>query len=50
LAAGLDPLDAGSVGTYLHETAGVLASGGGPITAYDIVRALPDAMRYALNG
>lgn len=49
LAAGLDPLDAGSVGTYLHETAGVLASGGGPITAHDIVRALPDAMRYVLD-
>jgi ADP-dependent NAD(P)H-hydrate dehydratase / NAD(P)H-hydrate epimerase len=49
LAAGLDPLDAGSVGSYLHETAGVLASGGGPITAYDIVRKLPDAMRYVLK-
>lgn len=50
LAAGLDPLDAGSVGSYLHETAGVLASGGGPITAHDIVRTLPEAMRYVLNG
>lgn len=45
LAAGLDPFDAGSVGAYLHGTAGVLAARGGPISAYDLVTYLPDAIR-----
>jgi ADP-dependent NAD(P)H-hydrate dehydratase / NAD(P)H-hydrate epimerase len=45
LAAGLDPLDAGSVGAYLHATAGVLASRGGPLAAEDIARQLPEAYR-----
>ncbi|HEY6738899.1 MAG TPA: NAD(P)H-hydrate dehydratase, partial [Actinopolymorphaceae bacterium] len=45
LASGLDPFDAGSVGSFLHGTAGLLASGGGPIRAYDIIRALPEAAR-----
>jgi ADP-dependent NAD(P)H-hydrate dehydratase / NAD(P)H-hydrate epimerase len=50
LAAGLDPLDAGSVGAYLHATAGVLASGGGPIAAEDVARSLPEAYRLLLDG
>ncbi|MEQ4205044.1 NAD(P)H-hydrate dehydratase [Actinopolymorpha sp. B9G3] len=50
LAAGLDPLDAGSVGAYLHATAGVLASRGGPIAAQDIARHLPEAYRLLLGG
>ena len=49
LAAGLDPLDAGSVAAYLHGTAGVLASRGGPIVAEDIARSLPDAIRLVLD-
>ena len=50
LAAGLDPLEAGSVGAYLHQTAGVLASRGGPITADDLARAVPEAYRILLGG
>ncbi len=49
LAAGLDPLDAGSVAAYLHGTAGVLASRGGPIVAEDIARFLPAAVRLVLD-
>jgi ADP-dependent NAD(P)H-hydrate dehydratase / NAD(P)H-hydrate epimerase len=46
LAGGLDPFDAGSVGAWLHGLAGRLASdGGGPITAADVVTALPAAFR-----
>ncbi|GAA5030971.1 NAD(P)H-hydrate dehydratase [Actinopolymorpha pittospori] len=45
LAAGLSPLDAGSVGSYLHGMAGVLASRGGPIAAEDIARTVPEAYR-----
>ena len=33
LAAGLEPFDAASVGSWLHGAAAALASGGGPITA-----------------
>ncbi|MGC4938004.1 NAD(P)H-hydrate dehydratase [Kribbella sp. DT2] len=43
LASGLDPLDAGSVGAYLHAAAAQLASEAGPITAMAIARALPVA-------
>jgi hydroxyethylthiazole kinase-like uncharacterized protein yjeF len=53
LAAGLGPLDAGSVAAYLHGLAARLASRGGrggrggtaPITASDVLGALPDAIR-----
>lgn len=47
LAAGLTPLDAGSVGAFVHGFAGVLAAGvpAAPIAAGDIVRHLPDAIR-----
>ena len=41
LAAGLDPYDAASVGSWLHGAAATLASGGGPITAGDVAGALP---------
>ncbi|MFI2706852.1 NAD(P)H-hydrate dehydratase, partial [Nocardioides sp. CER28] len=41
LAAGLSPLDAASVGSWLHGAAATLASGGGPITATDVARAIP---------
>ena len=46
LARGLDPFDAGSVGAWLHGLAGRLAAeGGAPISAYDVVDALPGAFR-----
>ncbi|WP_432942342.1 NAD(P)H-hydrate dehydratase [Kribbella sp. CA-253562] len=48
LAAGLDPLDAGSVGAYLHAAAARLASSAGPITAMAIAGALPAATRQIL--
>jgi hydroxyethylthiazole kinase-like uncharacterized protein yjeF len=46
LAAGLDALDAGSAGAFLHGLAGLLASGspGGPITALEIADAVPQAI------
>ena len=49
LAAGLDPLDAGSVGAYVHASAGVLASRGGPLTAEGVAARVPDAVRLALS-
>ncbi|WP_426246818.1 NAD(P)H-hydrate dehydratase [Nocardioides sp. LHG3406-4] len=45
LAAGLDPFDAASVGSWLHGAAATLASGGGPIVAGDVAAALPDVVR-----
>jgi hydroxyethylthiazole kinase-like uncharacterized protein yjeF len=50
LAGGLDPLDAGSVGAWLHGLAGRLAAdGGAPISAYDVLDALPGAFRALGN-
>jgi hydroxyethylthiazole kinase-like uncharacterized protein yjeF len=50
LAGGLDPLDAGSVGAWLHGLAGRLAAdGGAPISAYDVLDALPAAFRALGN-
>ena len=49
LAAGLDPFDAGSAGSWLHGTAAVLASGGGPLRAPDVAAALPEACRLLLS-
>jgi hydroxyethylthiazole kinase-like uncharacterized protein yjeF len=44
LAGGLDPLEAGAVGAWLHGLAGRLAAEDGrSISAYDVVAALPDA-------
>jgi ADP-dependent NAD(P)H-hydrate dehydratase / NAD(P)H-hydrate epimerase len=53
LAAGLGPFDAASVGAWLHGCAGRLAAGdpdgwgitGAPVTAYDVLAALPAAHR-----
>ncbi|MBA2954272.1 NAD(P)H-hydrate epimerase [Nocardioides sp. MAH-18] len=45
LAAGLDPHDAASVGSWLHGAAATLAGGGGPIVASDVAHAIPDAVR-----
>lgn len=49
LAAGLDPFDAGSAGSWLHGAAAALASGGGPLRAADVVAALPQACRLLLS-
>ncbi len=48
LAAGLAPYDAASVGSWLHGAAATLASHGGPITAGDVARALPETVRQVL--
>jgi hydroxyethylthiazole kinase-like uncharacterized protein yjeF len=48
LASGLDAFDAASVGAWLHGAAATIASGGGPISASDVVDALPAATRHAL--
>lgn len=44
LAAGLSPYDAASVGAFVHGAAGTLASGGGPISASDLLGTLASAM------
>ncbi len=48
LAGGLSPLDAASVGAWLHGTAARIASAGGPVAALDVARALPSAVAAAL--
>ncbi|PZS31938.1 MAG: bifunctional ADP-dependent NAD(P)H-hydrate dehydratase/NAD(P)H-hydrate epimerase, partial [Pseudonocardiales bacterium] len=48
LAGGLPALRAAGAATFLHGLAGRLASRGGPISASDVLRALPDAVRTAL--
>ena len=45
LAAGLDPWDAASVGSWLHGAAAARASGGGPLTATLVADALPEVVR-----
>ena len=49
LAAGLSPYDAGSVGSWLHGAAATLASRGGPITAPDVARAIPQVVADLLR-
>jgi hydroxyethylthiazole kinase-like uncharacterized protein yjeF len=44
LAAGLSPFDAGAVGSWVHGAAATLASGGGPITAPAVARAIPQVV------
>jgi len=43
LAAGLSPYDAASVGAFVHGAAATLASGGGPISASDLLETLSGA-------
>ena len=50
LAAGLDPFDAASAGSWLHGAAATLASRGGPITATEVARAIPVAVRTLPSG
>jgi len=48
LAAGLDPWDAASVGSWLHGAAAALASRGGPLTAGSVADAVSDVVRTLL--
>jgi hydroxyethylthiazole kinase-like uncharacterized protein yjeF len=50
LAAGLSPLDAASVGAYLHAAAANLAAAGGPVTALQVAGRVSDATRRLLAG
>jgi hydroxyethylthiazole kinase-like uncharacterized protein yjeF len=50
LAQGLDPLDAGSVGAWLHGRAGALSAAGATTTAGLVLEAWPDAVREAGAG
>ncbi|MDQ3307110.1 MAG: NAD(P)H-hydrate dehydratase [Actinomycetota bacterium] len=50
LAAGLDPFDAGSVGSWLHGAAAEYAGRGGPITAPDVALAITQVSRTLLAG
>ncbi|KAB2351780.1 NAD(P)H-hydrate dehydratase [Actinomadura rudentiformis] len=45
LAGGMQALDAAAAGAYLHGLAARLSSDGAPISAFDVVSALPDAFR-----
>ena len=49
LAAGLDPYNAGSVGSWLHGAAAVVAGDGGPVTAPEVARAVPTLLRSLLR-
>jgi NAD(P)H-hydrate repair Nnr-like enzyme with NAD(P)H-hydrate dehydratase domain len=49
MAAGLDPFDAGSVGSWLHGSAAALASDHGPLRASAVAAALPEACRVLLR-
>jgi ADP-dependent NAD(P)H-hydrate dehydratase / NAD(P)H-hydrate epimerase len=49
LAQGLDPRHAAAVAAYLHGIAARLASDGAPIGAFDLIRALPAALRRLAN-
>jgi ADP-dependent NAD(P)H-hydrate dehydratase / NAD(P)H-hydrate epimerase len=48
LAAGLEPYDAASVGSWLHGAAATYASQGGPLTAPEVARAVPAVVRSLL--
>ncbi len=45
LAAGLDPFNAASVGSWLHGAAAQIASAGGPMTALAVAKSIPAAIR-----
>jgi ADP-dependent NAD(P)H-hydrate dehydratase / NAD(P)H-hydrate epimerase len=50
LAGGLSPLDAGSVGAYLHGLAGRLAADDAPTTAVAVLESVPEALRLVFAG
>jgi hydroxyethylthiazole kinase-like uncharacterized protein yjeF len=49
LATGLDALDAGSVGAWLHGAAAVVAGSDGPVTAGEVAAAVPRVCRALLD-
>jgi len=49
LAGGLPPIDAASVGAYLHGATGLLAARSGPVAAGDLVATLPLAWQNVLG-
>lgn len=49
LAAGLDPFDAGAVGSWLHGAAAAFASRSGPLVAPDVAAAIPEVCRALLG-
>jgi ADP-dependent NAD(P)H-hydrate dehydratase / NAD(P)H-hydrate epimerase len=49
LAAGLDCVDAASVGAWLHGAAATTASAGGPLSATSVAAALPKVVRELLS-
>jgi NAD(P)H-hydrate repair Nnr-like enzyme with NAD(P)H-hydrate dehydratase domain len=50
LAAGLEPYDAASVGSWLHGAAATQASAGGPLTASRVADHIPQVVRETLAG
>ncbi len=48
LATGLDPFDAGSLGSWLHGAAAAVAGRGGPLSAPAVASAIPTAVRDLL--
>ncbi len=49
MAAGLDPFDAGSQGSWLHGAAAAEASAGGPLTAGRVAESIPRVARELLG-
>lgn len=50
LAAGLDPFEAASVGSWVHGAAASLARTDGPLTAGEVAHAIPDVCAGLLGG
>jgi hydroxyethylthiazole kinase-like uncharacterized protein yjeF len=50
LAAGLEPYDAASVGSWLHGAAATRTAGGGPLTASRVAVQIPRLVREILTG
>ena len=50
VAAGLDPFDAGSVGSWVHGAAAALAGHDGPVTASEVAAAVPAVCRALVRG
>ncbi len=50
LAAGLEPHDAASVGSWLHGAAATRAADGGPLQAHEVAQAIPQVVRDLLRG
>ena len=50
LAAGLEPYDAASVGSWVHGAAATEASAGGPLTASRVAVQIPRLVRDVLSG